>query len=173
MCFMMLWWFMGGFPKVCSKLHGTPIIYYISRICDVFWFSKIVFKQTHYFGCYPVSCLNCKLILVSGQHIPKTDGWSTLCSRVTLSRECMYWPCQRGYLFGELVTYSPAKREVLGSTWPASAVSHCCKYNCKIFLQVWRRILKFNVKLSDTRVLGFFFPWTETHSMYLLYHVTF
>ena len=37
----------------------------------------------------------------------------------------MYWPCQRGYLFGELVTYSPAKREVPGSTRPAGAVSHC------------------------------------------------
>ena len=37
----------------------------------------------------------------------------------------MYWPCQRGYLFGELVAYSPAKREVPGSTRPAGAVSHC------------------------------------------------
>ena len=51
-----------------------------------------------------------------------------LCSRVTLSSQCMYWPCQRGYLFGELVTYLPAKREVPGSTWPAGAVSHC--YSC-------------------------------------------
>ena len=55
--------------------------------------------------------------------------WGTwalsLCSRVTLSRQCMYWPCQRGYLFGELVTYSPVKREVPGSTGPAGAVSHC------------------------------------------------
>ena len=47
------------------------------------------------------------------------------CSRVTLSRQYMYWPCQRGYLFGELVTYFPAKREVPGSTRPAGAVSHC------------------------------------------------
>ena len=28
-----------------------------------------------------------------------------LWSRVTLSRQCMHWPCQRGYLFGELVPY--------------------------------------------------------------------
>ena len=47
------------------------------------------------------------------------------CSRVTLSRQCVYWPCQRDYLFGELVTYSPAKRQVLGLTQPARAVSYC------------------------------------------------
>ena len=37
----------------------------------------------------------------------------------------MYWPCQRGYLFGELVTYAPAKRGVPGSTRPAGTVSPC------------------------------------------------
>ena len=47
------------------------------------------------------------------------------CSQVTLSRQCMYWPCQQGYLFGELVTYTPAKWEVSGSNRPAGAVSHC------------------------------------------------
>ena len=52
------------------------------------------------------------------------------CSRVMLSRQCMYWPCQRGCLFGELITYSPAKREVPGSTRPAGTVSHCYNGRC-------------------------------------------
>ena len=43
------------------------------------------------------------------------------CSSVTLSRQCMYWPCQWGYLFGELVAYTPAKWEVPGLTRPACA----------------------------------------------------
>ena len=57
--------------------------------------------------------------------LPLLADWRlTLCSRVTLNRQCMYWPCQPGYRFGELGTYSPAKREVPGSTRPAGAVSH-------------------------------------------------
>ena len=57
----------------------------------------------------------------------KDEHWfgTAECSRVTLSRQCMYSSCQRGYLFGEMVTYSPAKREVPGSTRPAMAVGHC------------------------------------------------
>ena len=35
----------------------------------------------------------------------------------------MYWLCQRGYRFGELLAYAPAKREVPGSKRPADAVS--------------------------------------------------
>ena len=50
----------------------------------------------------------------------------------------VYWPCQRGYLFGELVTCAPAKQEVLGSTQSASAVSHCDNDLCRP-VGVWPR----------------------------------
>ena len=51
------------------------------------------------------------------------------CSRVMLSRQCMYWPCQWGYLFGKVVAYMLGKREVQGSVWPAGKVSHCYTNN--------------------------------------------
>ena len=49
-------------------------------------------------------------------------------SRVRLSRQCMYWPCQQGYFCGEVAAYAPGKRETRGSTRPASVVSHCYIY---------------------------------------------
>ena len=53
----------------------------------------------------------------------RTQNWWCSCSRVMLSRQCMYWPCQWGYLFGKLVIYIPARQEVPGLNQPAGAVT--------------------------------------------------
>ena len=38
----------------------------------------------------------------------------------------MYWPCQRGYLFGEVVEHAPGMPEVRGfEATCRGAVSHC------------------------------------------------
>ena len=53
----------------------------------------------------------------------KSSVWWPLCSRVMLSRQCMYWPCQRGYLFN---LFGKA------STYTACSVSLCYILLCQI-----------------------------------------